>query len=75
MKHYEITIENGRYPLTYVCSTIAEAFECLMETSCWANHVKFDPDGLMELLVSLRFGKLLDHKGCGYRVMVKDGEV
>ena len=75
MKHYEITIENGRFPLTYACNTIAEAFECLQEVSGWASHVRFDPDGLMETLVSMRFGKILSHNGCGYRVVMKNEEV
>lgn len=75
MKHYEIIIENRNYPLTYRCSTIAEAFGCLMEVSGWASHVRFDPDGLMETLVSMRFGKTISHNGCGYYISVKDGEV
>lgn len=29
-RQYEITIENGAHPLTCKCSTIAEAYECLM---------------------------------------------
>lgn len=75
MKHYEIVIDNRNYPLTYCCSTIAEAFGCLMEVSGWASHVRFDPDGLMEMLVSMRFGKTISHNGCGYYISVKDGEV
>lgn len=76
MKHYEIIIENGHYPLTYKCSTISEAFGCLMEVSSWASHVNFEPDGLMETLVSMRQGKRLTFEACGgYRVAVKDGEV
>ena len=75
MKHYEITIANGHYPLTYKCSTIAEAFGCLMEVSSWASHVRIDPDGIMETLVSIMHGELLSHEACGYRIDVKEGEV
>ncbi len=76
MAHYEITIKNGHYPLTYKCSTISEAFGCLMETASWASHVNFEPDGLMEALVSMRQGKTLKFESAGgYCVAVKDGEV
>lgn len=78
MKHYEITIGNGHYPLSYKCSTIAEAFGCLMEVSAWASHVTFDPDGIMEVLVSMKAGNTLSHESHGYRIAVsdhKEGEV
>ena len=75
MKHYEIQIENGHYPLSYKCNTISEAYDCLMELSAWASHVRPDPDGLMELLVDMRNGRLITHETYGYRISVKDGEV
>ena len=73
-KQYEITIENGAHPLTCKCSTIAEAYECLMGVRGWASHLGFDPDGLMEILVSMRGGKTLSHMGYGYRIEIRDVE-
>lgn len=72
-KQYEITIENGAHPLTCKCSTIAEAYECLMGVRGWASHLGFDPDGLMEILVSMRGGKTLSHMGYGYRIEISAG--
>lgn len=74
MRYYEITISNGNYPLSYKCSTIAEAFGCLMEVSTWATHVHFEPDGIMELLVSMKSGETLSHEAYGYRIEAKEGE-
>ena len=74
MKHYEITIKNGSYPLTYRCSTIAEAFGCLMEVSSWASHVRFDPDEMMGVLGDLHRGGL-SFETYGFRVAVQKGEV
>lgn len=75
MKHYEITIDNGHYPLTRKCSTISEAYGCLVEVSTWASHIHIDPDGIMELLVNMRSGKTLSHEAYGYRIAVKEGEI
>ena len=75
MKYYEITIENGHYPLTYSCSTIAEAFGCLSEAAILAPRVKFDPDDMMEQLAAMRAGKLLACATAAYRIAVMEGEV
>ena len=75
MKHYEITIKNGSYPLTYQCSTIAEAFGCLMEVSSWASHVQFDPDEMMGVLVNMSRGQGISFESYGFRVAVQEGEV
>ena len=73
-RQYEITIENGAHPLTCKCSTIAEAYECLMGVRGWTTHLGFDPDGLMEILVNMRSKKTLSHTGYGYRVEIISGE-
>lgn len=75
MRHYEITVNNGPYPLTYKCSTISEAFGCLIEASSWASHIHFDPDRLMETLVSMMQGKTQTFEARGYRLAVLKGEV
>lgn len=75
MKHYEITIDNGHYPLTYKCSTISEAYGCLMEVSGWASHIHLDPDGIMETLVYMRNGTQLSFQAHGYCIAVREGEV
>lgn len=76
MKHYEITVNNGDYPLTYRCSTIAEAYGCLetLRTGLLHNRT-FSMEGVMELLVEIRHGKVLGHSDYGWSIRVCEGEV
>lgn len=77
MKHYEIMVSNGHYPLWYKCSTIAEAYGCMEELTSWVPHIgnNLDLDQLMELLVQMKNGKVLSHEAHGYRISVQEGEV
>ena len=75
MKHYEIMICNGHYPLTYKCTSIAEAFECLVSVSGWASHVRVDVEALMEVLVDLKRGNSQAFEAAGYQIVVMEGEV
>ena len=76
MKHYEITVANGDYPLTYRCSTISKAYGCLetLRTGLLHNRT-FSMEGVMELLVEIRHGKVLGHTDYGWSIRVCGGEV
>lgn len=75
MKHYELTVNNGDYPLTRTCSTIAEAYGCLetLRTGL-LHHVDMDMDEIMELLVNMRNGKHLSHSQHGWGIRVWEDE-
>ncbi|WNX84396.1 hypothetical protein RWV98_17755 [Agathobaculum sp. NTUH-O15-33] len=75
MKHYEITVSNGDYPLTYRCSTIAEAYGCLETLRTGLLHDReFDMDDVMELLVEMLHGKVLSHNCAGWSIGFCEGE-
>ena len=76
MKHYEITVSNGDYPLTYRCSTIVEAYGCLERLRTGLLHeLCWDMEGVMELLVEIRQGKTLSHSEHGWSIFIREGEV
>ena len=75
MKHYEITLANGGYPMTYKCSTIAEAYGCLEFLASWVPGLVLDLEGVMEMLVDMKKGKTLSHSTHLYGITVQDGEV
>lgn len=76
MKHYEIRLANGHCPLTYECTTISEAYECLQTLARWHPcKPAFNLDGLMEVLVDMAKEKTLSHENHAVRIAVKDGEV
>lgn len=70
MQQYEITIENGEYPLKYIAPTIADAFGCLMEARKRSDWVELDPEGLMETLVDMHAGDTVMAEGPGWRIGV-----
>lgn len=76
MKHYEITVENGHYPLTYKCSTIAEAYGCI-ETLRYRllRSVAIDMSNIMETLVQMKNGHMLGTQTSSYSIRVLDGEI
>ena len=75
MKHYEITLTNGGYPLVYRCSTIAEAYGCIENLVRRTPGMYIDLSGTMEILVDMRQGNRRRHENHHYAIAVKDGEV
>ena len=63
MKHYEITLTNGGYPLVYKCNTISSAYGCVEELVC-----------RIPMIGDMERGKTLKHGNYQCLVEVKDGE-
>lgn len=60
MKHYEVTVNNGAYPLTRMCDSISEAYGCIDELKYWASRLRdIDMCGVMEDLVKMKHGEML----------------
>lgn len=75
MKHYEVMLYNGDYPLVYKCNTIAEAYGCIVNLERQMPDSPIDLSILMEGLVGLTQE---DRRGVGigrYRIDVGAGEV
>lgn len=64
MKHFEVVIPNGGFPLRYRSNTIAETFCCLMAASERISNITFDPDELLRDLVKMKDGWMM--------VLIKD---
>lgn len=75
MKHFEILLFNGHYPLCYECSTIHEAYGCLEMLASWVPGMHLDLDGIMEVLVSMKIGPTRSHTSALFSITLKDGEV
>lgn len=73
-KHYKIIVANGNYPLTYACTSCAEAFGCIMELGNLSQKISFDPDEIMEALISMKHGKLISIHRCGFGVEMVDSD-
>lgn len=74
MRIYKVVIDNGMYPLSRDCDSIAEAYGCVIEQVSRTDHVRIDPEKLMEILVQMKNGDTLELTGCGFRVIVRDRE-
>lgn len=71
MKQYKVTITNGDYPLSCICNTIADAYECLRSVASWAcGKVFFKSDDLMETLVQMRKNEVTAITCSGYSTTV-----
>ena len=75
VRRYEITIENGEYPLKYIAPNIADAFGCLMEARKRSDWVELDPEILMVALVDMHIGDTTMAEGPGWRVDVMEGRM
>ena len=73
MKQYKITIANGKYPLSYTCDTISDAFECMRTLANWVPKIEIDPDDLMVALVQMRNGAMLGRECSTYSIDVLEG--
>lgn len=74
-RHFEVIVDNMGYPLTYKCSTAAEAFGCITTLASWASHIRIDEDELMRILVNMKFGAGISHQQHGFTVRIAEGEV
>lgn len=74
--HFEIIVSNEHYPLTYKCSTMAEAYGCMeaLRTGL-LRDVAIDLEEVMESLVSMKHGKLLRVDCDRYSIAIQAGEV
>lgn len=75
MKHFEIIVDNGRCPLTYKCTTAAEAFECITTLTSWASHIRIDEDEIMRILINMKFNGHRMYKQHGFTISYEEGEV
>ena len=73
MKRYEITIENGDYPLKYIAANLGDAYCCLLEARMRSDWIELDPEALMESLVELMHAGTLRVAGEGYQIDVRPG--
>lgn len=73
-KHYKIIVTNGNYPLTYTCTSCAEAFDCIMELGNLSQQISFDPDEIMEALIGMKHGKLISIHRYGFEVEMENGD-
>lgn len=74
MKHYEIIVSNGDYPLRYRCSTTAEAYGCIDTLRTGLLHDRrLSMEELMEALVEMKRGELLSHAIVGLSINVREG--
>lgn len=71
MKQYKVTITNGDYPLSCICNTIADAYECLCTFARRApSCITLHQDELMDLLVKMRRGDMSKHLCSVYSITV-----
>lgn len=68
MKQYKITIANGRYPLSYTCDTISDAYGCLRSLANWTPRIEINPDDLMVALVQMRYGVMSGRECSDYSI-------
>lgn len=73
MKQYKITITSGDYPLSCICDTIADAYECLCTFARRAPSC-IDRDELMDLLAKMRRGDKSKHLCSDYSITVLEEE-
>ena len=73
-KHYKIIVTNGNYPLTYTCTSCAEAFGCIMELGNLSQKISFDPGKIIEALISMKHGKLISIHRFGFGVEMVDSD-
>lgn len=74
MKHYEVVVENGGYPLSFRCNTITEAFGCLLTLMNRNPRLSIDLDKLITQLVRLEEGRTQFYQTSAYMLSVQDGE-
>lgn len=78
MMHFEITIHNGSYPLTYKCTTATEAFGCIQQTiNVLLNekHIDINLDKIMEYLVGMKQGGMISTENYIFSVRYVESEV
>lgn len=52
-----ITVMNGKYPLSYECAAISEAYGCIDTLRTGLLHnIPIDMDGIMDSLVRMKDG-------------------
>lgn len=57
MKIYEVKVDNGGYPLTYRCKTIADAYGCVAALHDGGMRgAGLDLDDMMDVLVVMKKG-------------------
>lgn len=76
LSHYEITLENGHWPLTYKTTELSDAYDCivnLLQDRCATlGHIK---STLMLALAEITNDNLKTYETYGISVCLRDGEV
>jgi hypothetical protein len=76
MKHYEITLFNGSFPMVFKCTTATEAFGCMEQLAHgYLNAHQFDLDAIMSQLIEMKNGGLIGTECAAYSIRYIDGEV
>lgn len=78
-KHFEITLDNKHWPMTYTTTEVTDAYECIANLldSMHAAHVSYKTGFLMALaaMTDSHLTEKTEHSALGITVRLKNGEV